>query len=150
MKTLGRILLATGLATAVSGAFGATATTTFQVSANVTGACTVSASNLAFGTYPVNSAADIDASSTITVNCPTGLPYSVSVPTPASRTMTGPGAATLTYGLFSDAGRTSGFAAAGTGSGANQNITVFGRIPLGQTPASQGAFNDTVTVTVTY
>ncbi len=150
MKTLGRILAAATLATAVSSAFGATATTTFTVTANVTGACTVSASNLAFGTYPVNSASNIDNQSTITVNCANGQPYTVGVGTATGRTMTGPAAASLTYSLYSDAARTAAFAAAGTGSGANQNINVYGRIPSGQTPTSQGAFSDTVTVTVTY
>ena len=150
MKTLGRILAAVGLSAAVSGAFGATATTTFTVTANVTGACTVSATNLAFGTYPLASAANIDAASTITVNCPNLLPYTVSVVTPTARQMTGPAAATLNYGLYSDAGRTTGFTNVGAGTGANQTINVYGRVPSGQSPTSQGAFSDTVTVTVTY
>jgi len=149
LKTLGKFVAAIGLATAVSGAFGATATVNFQVTANVTGACTVSATNLAFGTYPVASAANIDASSTITVNCPNLLPYTVSVPTPTTRSMAGPGAAVLNYGLYSDAARTTGFSNAGTGSGANQVITVFGRAPSGQSPVI-GAYSDNVTVTVTY
>jgi spore coat protein U-like protein len=150
MKTLGKILATVGLASAVSGAFGATATTTFTVTANVTGACTVSATNLAFGTYPVASAANIDATSTITVNCPNLLPYTVSVPTPTARAMTGPLPATpLNYALYSDLARTTAFSNSGAGTGANQNITVYGRIPSGQNP-TQGSYTDTVTVTVTY
>jgi spore coat protein U-like protein len=150
MRTLGKILATVGLASAVSGAFGATVTANFTVTANVTGACTVSATNLAFGTYPLASTANIDAASTITVNCPNLLPYTVSVPTPTARTMAGPSSATLNYGLYSDATRSTGFSNTGAGTGANQTINVYGRIPSGQSPTSQGAFTDTVTVTVTY
>ena len=37
----------------------------------------------------------------------------------------------------------------GSGNGANQNLTVFGRVPNQSTP-SAGTYNDTITVTVTY
>jgi spore coat protein U-like protein len=37
----------------------------------------------------------------------------------------------------------------GTGNGAGQTITIFGRVPAQTTPAP-GTYTDTVTVTVTY
>ncbi|KAK6032472.1 spore Coat Protein U domain protein [Ostertagia ostertagi] len=58
------------------------------------------------------------------------------------------------YGLFRDAafsnawGSTVPLSAAGTGNGANQNFTVYGRVPSAASAA--GAYTDTVIATVTY
>ena len=64
---------------------------------------------------------------------------------------------TVTYGLYKDNARsqvwgdaaTPGSTVAGTGSGAVQNLTVYGRVPAQTTP-SAGLYTDTVVVTVTY
>jgi spore coat protein U-like protein len=150
-------------------AHGATATTTFTVSVTIAAACSISATNLAFGTQGVL-AANVDQSSTITVNCTDTTPYSVGLDNglnfSTTRRMkdTGAGTTFIGYGLYTDAGRTNAWTtssaagsctggantcALGTGSGANQNITVYGRIPAQVTPAP-ATFNDTVTATVTY
>jgi spore coat protein U-like protein len=68
--------------------------------------------------------------------------------------MTGSGGGTLNYSLFRETGRTSNWGNTGTtdtvsGSGLLQTITVYGRIPAGQTPIV-GVYTDTVTVTLTY
>jgi spore coat protein U-like protein len=67
------------------------------------------------------------------------------------------GGNTLNYSLFSNAGRTTNWGnnigtdtVAGTGTGALQTLTVYGRIPASQTTAPVGSYSDTITVTVTF
>jgi spore coat protein U-like protein len=152
MKNWIRALTVAALALTATGAAQAqTATTTFNVTANVQEACTVGATNLAFGNYLATAAAPLDQTSTITVTCTNGTSYDVDVGlTPMARTMAGPGGATLNYGMFNEVGRTTAFGVTGAaGSGAAQAYTVFGRIPVAQFVTS-GAYSATVTVTVTY
>jgi spore coat protein U-like protein len=66
------------------------------------------------------------------------------------------GANTITYSLYQDAGRTTVWGntigtntVAGTGNGASQSYTVYGRVPPQTTPAA-ALYGDTITVTVTY
>lgn len=128
----------------------ATATTTFNVTANVTASCSVTATDLAFGAYdPVLLK---DSSSNIAVTCTNTTPYAVDVgATPAARTMAGPGGATLNYGMFNDSARTAPFGVTGAvGTGLVQNYPVYGRIPAGQFGATPGAYSAVVNVTVTY
>lgn len=148
---------------AMPAALAATATTTFQVTATVISACTVSATNLAFGNYDASAGAPNDNTSTVSVTCSNGSPYTVALDagtgsgaTVAVRRMTS-GANTLDYSMYTTAGRTTVWAdgtggtstQAGTGNGASQNITVFGRIPTGQF-VTAGNYADTVTATITY
>lgn len=137
-----------------------TTTTTFNVTASVVATCSVSATDVAFGSY---TAAQLDGSGTLSVTCTNQLPYTVELSagtgsgaTVASRLMTGPSSQTITYSLYQNAGRTTlwGLTAAtqsvaGTGSGAAQSLTVYGRAPASQTPIV-GSYSDTITVTVTY
>ncbi len=138
---------------------GATTTSTFQVTATVASSCTVTATSLAFGNYTL---AQLDSSSTITATCTNGTTYTIGLDagsfagaTTSTRRMTGPSAAGLSYSLFSDSGRTTNWGnvagswVSGTGTGAAQVLTVFGRIPANQT-ALIGNYTDTVTVTVTF
>jgi len=77
----------------------------------------------------------------------------VAITTPTARSMAGPSGSTLGYGLYNDAARTTGFGAAANsviGNGAAQPMSVYGRIPVGQTSARPGAYSDTVTVLVAY
>jgi spore coat protein U-like protein len=137
-----------------------TATTNCQVTATVLKLCSVSATNLAFGDYTPTSASD--QTSTLTVLCTTNTPYTVALnlgtaPSPTERAMTSAGTSTtLNYVLYRDASRTVVWGetagtdtAAGTGTGTNQAITVYGRIPANQRP-QPGSYTDTVTVTLTY
>ncbi|MGA2349106.1 MAG: spore coat protein U domain-containing protein [Terracidiphilus sp.] len=137
-----------------------TDTTSFTVTVVILANCTVTASNLAFGTY---TGALINSTSTISVTCTDLAPYNVGLnagtstgATVTTRKMTGPGAALLNYKLFSDAGHSINWGntvgtdtVTGTGTGAVQALTVYGQLPAGQTPA-RGAYSDTITVTVTY
>lgn len=141
----------------------ATATTTFQVTATVISVCTVSATDLAFGNYDASAGAPNDNTSTVSVTCSNGSPYTVALnagtgtgATVAVRRMSN-GGNTLDYSMYTTAGRTTVWAdgtggtstQAGTGNGAGQNFTVFGRIPTGQF-VTAGNYADTVTATVTY
>lgn len=137
-----------------------TATTTYSVTVIIAKACSVSATNLAFGTY---TRALIQATSTISVNCTNLTPYNVGLnagaatgATVTNRSMTGPGSALLKYQLFSNSGHTTNWGntvgtdtVAGTGNGATQPLTVYGQIPALEFTA-QGSYTDTITVTVTY
>jgi len=167
MRHLPRLLLALSAAAALSGAGAATVTGNFQVQATVLSACTVSGSLLNFGNGidPLAATLPLDASSTLTVQCTNTTPYSVSLSAGAhaggagnfaSRAMQN-GAHTLGYQLYLDASRAtvwgdgSGGSApvAGTGSGSNQSLTIYGRLPS-LTGALPGTYSDTVTVTITY
>ena len=139
-----------------------TATTTMPVSMTITAGCTVTATSVAFGTQSTLDAA-MPATGTLGVTCTNTTPYTVSLDAGAGtsatttlRTMVGPAAATLTYGLYRDAAFTLNFGntigtdtAAGTGSGVSQPITVFGRVPAQASPAP-GSYADTVNVTITF
>lgn len=153
MKRLTKVLAGAALvAGAVGSAQAQTATTSFQVTANVQSACAVAATDLAFGNYSASLGAPVDSTSTITVTCSNGLAYGVSVgANPTSRTMARTlGGGSLNYGLFNEVGRTTAFAVAtATGSGVGQGYTVYGRIPENQFVPT-GNYADTVNVTVTY
>ena len=151
------------LAAMLSGAWPAqagTATTSFNVTATVEAACTVSATDLSFGTYTATGGA-LDGSSSVTVTCSSGAAYQVGLgegmgtgATAAARRMTS-GTNQLRYGLYQDAGRGTvwgtgaGAAAAGTGSGAAQTLTVYGRIP-GNQMVPAGSYADVIVVTVDF
>ncbi len=138
----------------------AQATSTFTVTATVTSGCTVSATNLAFGLYDSTSLADRSGSSTITVMCSLGTPYSVGLDlgqyASAGVRRMALGADRLTYQLFRDAALSlpfgaigSGLTVPGVGTGIAQSVPVFGLLPAAQV-VPLGAYTDTVTVTVEY
>lgn len=142
--------------------FAATATTSFSVTATVLAACSVNATNLAFGNYNPAQVAVTNGQNTVTVTCTSGTTYNVGLDlgvgsgaTLAARRMTS-GANTLNYNLYSNASRTTVWGntigtntVAGTGNGVAQPLTVYGSIPAEQyVPA--GNYLDTINVTVTY
>ena len=67
------------------------------------------------------------------------------------------GANSVTYGLYKDAARSTGWGSSivsgetvsGTGTGSAQALTVYGRVPPQSTPPP-GTYSDVVVVTVTY
>lgn len=145
-------------------AFAATASSTLNVDATVTANCTVSTSALSFGNVDPLGGSDVDASGGITVTCTNGTDWSAAAgigsgsgASYAARRMSA-GADLLAYNIYTDAGRTSvwgdGTGATdtidSTGTGAVQNVTVYGRVPSGQTSVPPGGYSDTVAVTVTY
>lgn len=140
----------------------ATTTTTMGVSLTINAGCTVSATAMAFGSAQVLGS-NIDVTATVSPICTNTTPYTVSLDagggagaTVAARRMTGPASATVTYSLYRDAARTLVWGTtagtdtvAGTGNGAAQPLTVYGRVPA-QTSSAPGAYTDVVTATVTY
>jgi spore coat protein U-like protein len=143
-------------------AYAGTATTTFQVTADVVATCIIGATGLDFTNYD-SAAGNKDVTSTVSVTCSNGSAYNVGldkgIGTGASvtaRKMTGPGGVLLNYALYRDSGRTQNWGETigtdtktGTGSGANQDLTVYGRIPASQY-AVIGHYADTITATVTF
>lgn len=143
----------TGGSTAGSG----TATWT----ATIVSACNISATNVSFGSA-ANLSSLIDATGTATVQCTDSTAYNVGLDagtgsgaTVTTRKMTHSGL-TINYSLYRNAARTQVWGTtigtntvSGTGSGSNQNVTVYGRVPV-QTAPGAGTFTDTITATVTY
>ena len=159
MKTL-LSRAALGAAAMALGLSGAQATTTatanLNVSLQVTSSCTVSATPLTFPQSTLSS--NVDATATISVTCGSGASYSVTLgdgqhSAGSGLRMMASSSGTTEYQLYSDSSRsTPWFGAAavpGTGTGAAQPITVYGRVPAspGATP---GAYSDQVQITVTY
>lgn len=156
-------LIAAALTAAVAApTLAATATGTMSVTATVQATCLISATSMAFGTY---TGVVADSTATISVTCTNTTPYTIGISagtgatptaTVTTRHMTGPAAANLNYALFSDTARTTNWGmtaatdtVAGTGNGALQPLTVYGRVAAAQFVAP-GAYTDTVTATVTY
>jgi spore coat protein U-like protein len=122
-------------------------------------ACTISASNLSFGTY---TGAVLNGSSMIAVSCTKNAPYYVGLDagsatgaTVTTRKLTS-GTQTLNYALYSNSARTTNWGntigtdtTTGTGTGTNQSLTVYGQIPANQS-LIPGTYSDTITATITY
>jgi spore coat protein U-like protein len=138
-----------------------TTSNSFSAAARVQTTCTVSASNLSFGTLG-HLTGNVDAISDITAQCANGAPYTVGLSagngpgaTVAVRQMTR-GAKTLNYSLYQDSSRTRVWGetigtdtVTGIGNGTAQSYTVYGRIPP-QTIPGPGLYTDTIVVTVTF
>jgi len=146
-----------------SPAQGATATGNMTVRITIQAGCKVqTATDMDFGTNGVIDA-NVDQTSTISVQCTNSTPYNVGLSagvgagaTVAVRKMTGPAAAVLNYSLYRDVARTQLWGTtigtdtvAGTGNGTAQPLTVYGRVPPQTTPGA-GVYTDTVAITVTY
>jgi spore coat protein U-like protein len=153
-------ILALGLSSMPAFATPVTVTSNFGVSATVQATCLISASPMAFGTYTGSAST---SSTTVSVTCTNTTGYNVGLSagsgngaTVSNRSMTGPGSAALSYGLFQDSansvnwGNTVGTdTVAGTGNGSAQSITIYGQIPASQYVAP-GSYSDTITATITY
>ncbi|MFT3762902.1 MAG: spore coat U domain-containing protein [Pseudoxanthomonas sp.] len=117
-------------------------------------------------------ASAIDATASIVVKCNANAPYTVYLGDGNYRVSSGSGlrrmangSARIPYQLYKESSRTNVWDATGIGAGAtggsggisatangsNQTLTVYGRIPAGQTiPATTGTYSDTVVITVAY
>src|SRR3954451_25144547 len=87
----------------------ATATTTFQVTANINALCGIAATDLVFGDYvpALAGGPQLDGQSSITLACTKTTQWNVGLnagtgtgATVTTRKMSGPGGAVLNYGLF--------------------------------------------------
>lgn len=139
-----------GTASAVQPAFIATAT--------VLNSCALTTTDLNFGTTGLLTG-NIDAAGAVRVTCSLAAPFRIDLTVPSGETATtrtmSKGAEVVTYGLYKDTGRTQPWGdtgaqgVTGTGTGLQQTIPVYGRVPAQDTP-SAGAYADTVIVTVTH
>lgn len=131
-------------------------------SATVNSSCYVSASSINFGSAGLLSS-NIDTTGTVSVQCTNTTPYKI-----ALSYGTGSGAgiggarylsktgAQFAYNLYKDAARSVIWGDSlgvntndATGTGINQNFTVYGRVPAQATPGA-GNYADSITVTVNY
>ena len=156
-----RIAATVALSLVSVAAVAATTTTTFQVSATVAAACTVSANPMNFGSFNTLTA-PVDTTTSVTVNCVSGTTWTAGInlgtgagASLASRKLTS-GANVLNYNIFRDVARTevmgdfpSGNVLSGTGTGLNDVQTLYGRIPTTSTPPA-GTYTDLITVTVQF
>ena len=167
MSTLRTVSLIAGIATAAAGAQASTTTANLGVTGTVISSCVVSGGTINFGSAidPTVASVPLDASTTLTVQCTSTTPYSVALnagvnaggATNFSSRSIKNGIQTLGYQLYSDAlhavvwgdGTATSAVVPGVGSGSNQSLTVYGRLPS-LSGAIPGTYTDTVTVTVTY
>jgi spore coat protein U-like protein len=140
---------------------GLTASTSFSATATVLSSCNVNSTTVNFGTAGILSG-NTDAQGTLSIQCSPSLPYTVSLDggisgatDPAQRKMSFSGA-NVTYGLYRDSARTQPWGStvgtnttSGTGTGATQMQTVYGRVAAQTTPGP-GTYSDSVVVTVGY
>lgn len=138
----------------------AVTTTSFPITATIQAACSISATNLAFGSY---TGAALNGQSQISLTCTNGLPWNVGLnagtfpgATVTTRRMTGPGTSSMAYSLYRDAARTLNWGntvgtntLTGTGTGSAQTVNVYGRVPASQTLPT-GGYQDTIIATVTF
>ena len=136
-----------------------------QVSANVIRKCSITAQPLAFGNYDpvqVNYTAPLDGQTTLTVACTRGTAVNIAMDNGANaqgqaRRMTSGAANYLGYEVYQDSSRTRVWGATGGGVLAGgiapsrdpRQFIVYGRVAGGQDVA-EGAFQDTVVVTVQF
>lgn len=156
------LLLAALAAGFPAGLHAASDSDTFQVTATVVAACSITANDLDFGAYSPVSGITADAATLLEISCTNGAPYEVGLSagtTPggmvSQRLMTD-GTHTLSYNLYIDAARTNVWGEtpgldtlAGTGTGVLQLLTVYGRLP-GSQSVPAGSYADTVTATITF
>ena len=146
--------------------YAATSTATMTVSSTVATACTLSTSNLEFGTYDPTGA-DVDGTATITSTCTSGggavitlsqgsNPDLESSDTTPRRQMAD-GTNRLKYHLYGNTDRSGVFGnteATGqnvTGTGSAVTTTVYGRIEkIENATTPPGTYSDSVLVTLTY
>ncbi len=144
---------------------GTTSGGTFSMTstATVINNCAVSATPVNFGNSVGVLTGAVTASGTITARCTSNDSYSIALNKGTTaggsigdRLMIGGGVAVVHYQLYTGSGYTTvwgdgttGVTQGGTGSGANQNYTVYARVQAQATPAPD-TYKDTITVTVTY
>ncbi|GAB6387813.1 Csu type fimbrial protein [Stutzerimonas marianensis] len=148
----------------------ASKTATVGIQAELIPACTAGsaqAGGTTFGTLDFGTHVSLDNIVTVVgqagagalrVSCLTETPYRVLISggnsgSTADRMMTGPGAATLHYNLYTDANFNvlwdDSTGVSGMGNGQDQWLPVYGRMPA-QPVAATGLFSDTLTVTVSW
>ncbi len=138
------------------------ATANFNVTLTVQKACTVGATDIAFGTHDFTEAGPLNANSTITVKCTKGTAYTVALnkgtngASETARVMKGATTTdTVAYTIANNSsggtnwGTTAG-TVGGTGNGANQTLTAYGQVLTSALNVTPDSYSDVVTVSVSY
>ena len=130
--------------------------------------CNLSTTPLNFGSASLLTS-NLDATATLAVQCTNTTPYSIGLDSGANasasqRRMLNGASNYVSYNLYTDAARTgawstttsasgctggAGSCVLGTGSGSNQSVTIYGRVPPQVAPAV-GTYSDTVIATITF
>jgi spore coat protein U-like protein len=170
LPLLGRIALAAAaiVAAFAAPAFAQTATSNFNVTANVANNCTITSTTLAFGPYDPLSAhatAPLDAAGSVTITCTKGAVTTIGLnagnnsasASGTTRAMSNGSGGFLSYEIYQDSGRNTFWGNTGADrltpgpapSKAARAFPTYGRVPGGQDPDS-GAYTDIVTATVNF
>ena len=151
----------------------ADATANLAVSAEVNASCTISTTDLSFGTYDgifTHASQHLTETATVTTNCTAGSIVVITMgggvypawrrPRGIIRSMKNEGSNSyLKYEIYADAGRTFVWSwdrfrmssvASVTGTGASQDMTVYGKVFKNQKDAAAGSYTDTVSIGVNY
>ncbi|WP_423141342.1 spore coat U domain-containing protein [Parablastomonas sp. CN1-191] len=145
------------LGTAMPAAAATVVNQDMTVTLNVANTCTLAVNNLTFNANFIGGTA-VDAQSSAVAKCTKDTAYNVTFGDGANvasgqRNMKN-GTVLVPYNLYSDSGRTAALSSStqipGTGTGSDQTINVYGRIPASAAAVAAGQYTDTVTVTLTY
>jgi spore coat protein U-like protein len=160
MKKIALLTLAIAGAATVSSV--QAGTNNLSVTADVAATCSVEAATMAFGTYDTLTGSAATQSTDLAFTCSNGTTYSVALGNGASYDATGTtrrlqhsgggvsAADYLTYKIYEDSEMATAFdGLSASSTGAQQTVTVYGRIDAGQTTAKAGNYADTVVITVT-
>jgi len=148
----------------------ADATGNLAVSASVGASCTISTTDLSFGTYDgivAHASQDLTETATMSATCTTGSIVVITMGAghhghylPPSRHMKNEGSNSyLKYEIYADAGHTFVWNYDKTrmrtvtevvGNGAPQNMTIYGKVFKNQKDAEAGSYTDTITIGVHY
>lgn len=134
-----------------------TESATFNVGMEVVATCSINAFDMTFNTITTGTTSQNDAESQITVNCSNGAPYSVALNDGSNfqggRRLASNGSF-IGYGIFRDVSRSTSWDStsvfSGVGTGNDQALPVYGRIPSGQLVPEMGNYADTVVATISY
>jgi spore coat protein U-like protein len=148
-----------------------TATANMTVQITITASCTISTATLNFGATVAGTtlvASPVNGSTTTSVTCTSGSPYSIGmnngVNASGSQRRMASGGNFLNYNLYTDLALSNPWSTGatniscttstncylGTGSGTAQTITIYGQVPSTGTAPPTGTYTDTVTMTITY
>jgi spore coat protein U-like protein len=134
----------------------------FTANAVINKTCTITAaSNLNFGSTAGLLTSNVDAATTVQTQCTNNTAFQIGLDNGQhasgnTRQMTGSSGDLIRYELYQDSSRTVRWGntvntdtVSGTGNGAVQTNTVYGRVAPQTTP-TPGSYSDTITVNVTY